>query len=94
MSSIIFLIYAILLAGSANGMTGSDNLWQGYQEKQLFRLKWCKKPGFCEICRYWNKDPQRTARLWYQKDGIASIQASIVSESFTKSDLFTCLELL
>ena len=84
MRYILFLIYAILFAGSASGMTGSDDLWQGDHDKELFRIKWCEKPGFCEICRYWNKDPQRIARLWYQKDGITSIRASIVSDSFIK----------
>ena len=54
MRYILFLIYAILFAGSASGMTGSDDLWQGDHEKELFRIKWCEKPGFCEICRYWN----------------------------------------
>ena len=73
-------IFIILFTGSTTSTAGSGDLWRGSLEKEFFRQHWCMKPGFCELCKEWSEDPQRTARLWYQQDGIASIRASIVSE--------------
>ena len=76
----IFLISytgpAICTAGSK---TLLNSLLRGELEKQIFRQKWCKRPDFCGLCKIWHENPKKTARIWYRKDGIASIRGSIVS---------------
>lgn len=79
MASFLFNIFLISFTGTVISMTDSKDLWGGQFEKLIFRKHWCTRPGFCELCKKWSEDPNRTARLWYQRDGIASIRASIVS---------------
>ena len=78
MTTFLFKIFLISFTGSVISMTGRD-LWRGQLDKQNFRRHWCTRPGFCEVCKKWSEDPNKTARLWYQRDGIVSIRASIVS---------------
>ena len=79
MTTFLFKIFLISFTGTVISMAGSKDLWRGQLDKQNFRRYWCNRPGFCQICKAWSEDPNKTARLWYQRDGIVSIRASIVS---------------
>ena len=88
MKMFLFNIFLISFTGPAICMDDSktplqetlvNSLLRGELEKQVFRQKWCKRPGFCGLCKIWHGNPKQTARFLYRTGGIASIRVSIVS---------------